>query len=231
MSANRSAVLDVAPQVFLLKMSNSAMKNNNYLVVDPATHQAVVVDPAWELEKIEHALAGTRATLSGVLVTHAHFDHVHLARQVAQLYNCPIWMSKLEIAASGFDATHLVGIDEVSWRVGCMEIQPILTPGHTPGCVCYLIGDNLFTGDVLFAEGCGICGDVAAAHQMFASLEKLKARVSPHVHVYPGHTYVRPPGQRFGDILRFNMYLQFDDPDSFAAYRLRKGQTKLLDFI
>lgn len=220
-----------APQVFLLKMSKSEMKNNNYLVVDPASHQAVVIDPAWEMDKIEEALANTQATLSGVLITHSHFDHIHLARQVAEFYNCPIWMSKREIAVSGFSATQLVGIDEAPWFVGSMKIQPILTPGHTPGCVCYLIGDNLFTGDVLFAEGCGICGDIAAAYQMFDSLELLKVRVPARTHIFPGHTYVRPPGQKFSEVQRFNMYLQFADKESFAAYRLRKGQTKLLDFI
>jgi hydroxyacylglutathione hydrolase len=220
-----------AAQVFLLKMAKSEMKNNNYLVVDPASHQAVVIDPAWEMDKIEQSLIATRATLSGVLLTHSHFDHIHLAKQVAEFYNCPIWMSKREIAVSGFDARQLIGIDETPWSVGNMQIQPILTPGHTPGCVCYLIGDNLFTGDVLFAEGCGICGDLAAAYDMYASLEKLKVRVPLHSHVFPGHTYVRPPGQKFAEVLRFNMYLQFTDRESFAAYRLRKGQTKLLDFI
>lgn len=220
-----------APQVFLLKMNRSQMRNNNYLVVDPRSRDAVVIDPAWELDKIEHALAGTRATLSGVLITHSHFDHIHLAKQVAELYDCPIWMSRREIAWSRFTARHLVGIDETSWLVGGMRIQPILTPGHTPGCTCYLIGDNLFTGDVLFAEGCGICADVESAFDMYESLEKLKARVPGDAHVFPGHTYLRPPGQKFSDVLKFNMYLQFDDRQSFAAYRLRKGQTKLLDFI
>lgn len=220
-----------APQVFLLKMSRGEMKNNNYLIVDPGSQQAVVVDPAWEMDKIEAALIGTRATLSGVLITHAHFDHIHLAKEVAERYKCPIWMSKREVAASGFAARQLIGIEETPWRVGSMLIQPILTPGHTPGCVCYLIGDNLFTGDVLFAEGCGICGDVAAAYEMFASLEDLKIKVPPQTQVFPGHTYLRPPGQKFAEVQGFNMYLQFTNKESFAAFRLRKGQTKLLDFI
>jgi len=220
------------PQVFLLKVSHQRMKNNNYLVVDPGSQQSVVVDPAWELEKIEAALASTRSTLSGILITHAHFDHIHLARPLADFYNCPIWMSRQEIAASGFRARQLVAIDATPWFVGNMRIEPILTPGHTPGCVCYLIGDNLFTGDVLFAEGCGICMDVPSAHAMFNSLERLKARLAPDTHVFPGHTYVRPPGQKFGDLLGYNMYLNFPDRNSFAAFRLRRGQSqsKLLDF-
>ncbi|MET0497713.1 MAG: MBL fold metallo-hydrolase [Steroidobacteraceae bacterium] len=218
------------PQVLLLKVSRQQMKNNNYLVVDPLSRQAVVVDPAWQLEKIEEGLAQVQATLSGILLTHAHFDHVDLAKPLAELYNCPIWMSEREIAASGFNAPQLVGIESAPWFVGNMCIRPIATPGHTPGCVCYAIGDNLFTGDVLFAEGCGVCSGLDAAYDMFDSLELLKAQVAPQTHVFPGHTYVRPPGQRFAELQRWNMYLQFTDRDSFAAYRLRKGQKGLLNF-
>jgi hydroxyacylglutathione hydrolase len=219
------------PQVFLIEVAHQRMKNNNYLIVDPDSHQAVVVDPAWQREKIDAALANTRANLSGILITHTHYDHIHLARPLAEFYNCPIWMSSPEIAASGFRDSRLVAIDEMPWRIGGLTIAPILTPGHTAGCVCYVIGDNVFTGDVLFAEGCGICMDVPSAYAMYDSLERLKRILPPDTHVFPGHTYLRPPGQRFGDLVRYNMYLQFADRDSFAAYRLRKGQTKLLDFI
>lgn len=219
-----------APQVFLIEVAHQRMKNNNYLIVDPDSRQAVVVDPAWQREKIDGALANAHASLAGILITHTHFDHIHLARPLAEFYNCPIFMSAPEIAASEFRDSRLVAIDETPWSIGALEIEPILTPGHTAGCVCYRIGDNVFTGDVLFAEGCGICMDVPSAHAMYDSLERLKQRLPPQTHVFPGHTYVRPPGQRFGDLLTYNMYLQFTDRDSFAAYRLRKGQTGLLDF-
>jgi hydroxyacylglutathione hydrolase len=210
------------PRVVVLRMQYLTMTNYNYLVVDPTTRQAVIVDPAWEMHKVERALAQTQSVLAGILVTHSHPDHIHLARPLAARYRCPIWMSKAEISLSGFDAAGLVGIDAVPWYVGAMQIQPLFTPGHTPGCVCYLIGDNLFTGDVLFAEGCGMCPDVAAAHTMFSSLEYLKALIEPHTRVFPGHSYGKPPGQSFAQLLRDNIYLQFSDKESFAAFRLRK---------
>lgn len=226
MDGNRS------PQVLCLKVAQGYMKNNCYLLVDPASGQSVAVDPAWQMETIESALADTQTRLSGILITHTHFDHIHLAKPLSERYDCPIWVSKLEIATSGFRAPRLVGIDENAWSVGNLRIQPIWTPGHTPGCVCYRVGDNLFTGDVLFAEGCGMCADVAAAYQMFNSLERLKAELDPRTRIFPGHTYVKPPGQTFSELLRWNMYLQFTDPHSFAAYRLRSNQSidKLLDF-
>jgi len=214
-----------APQVTALRVQNDYMKNYNYLVVDPSSLRAVIVDPAWEIEKIDRAVADAQAILSGVLLTHSHPDHVHLSKPLAEKYECPIWMSEAEIAASGFDDVRLVGIDTCPWAVGQMLIEPIFTPGHTPGSTCYLIGENLFTGDVLFAEGCGMCPDTEAAYAMFASLERLKHWVRPQTRVFPGHSYGRPPGQPMSQLRKENIYLLFSDKESFAAFRLRKGQT------
>jgi hydroxyacylglutathione hydrolase len=211
-------------EIITLEMRRGFMKNYTYLVHDPVSRTAVIVDPSWQMEKIERAIADLGVTLGGVLITHAHADHIHLAVPVADKYDCPIWMSKEEAVAAGFSSRHLVHIDGCPWSVGVLSIEPILTPGHTPGCTCYLIGDDIFTGDVLFAEGCGMCRDAVAADAMFDSLEKLKARLDPWVRVYPGHSYGKRPGRRMSDLLRDNIYLQFTDRRLFAAFRLRRGQ-------
>jgi len=221
---------EVEPQVVVLKMSYFFMINYNYLVIDPVTRQSVIIDPAWRMKKIDEALTYHEASLSGILLTHSHPDHIHLAKPLAKKYQCPIWMSNEEIAASGFSAEQLIGIDETPWSVGLMQIHPILTPGHTSGSICYLIGDNLFTGDTLFAEGCGLCSDVHTAHTLFASLEYLKSRLEPQTQIFPGHSYGKPPGQKFSRLLKENIYLQFKNEDQFAEYRLRKGQSKLKVF-
>jgi hydroxyacylglutathione hydrolase len=210
-------------RVVVVSTRHQSMKNYTYLVIDPSSRQALLVDPAWEMDKIVQALSEAESVLSGILITHAHPDHVDLAKPMADAYDCPIWMSSDEIAASGFRARQLIGIDAQPWSIGRLDVEPIRTPGHTPGCVCYLIGGNLFSGDVLFAEGCGICPDTPAAHAMFASLETLK-RLDPQTRIFPGHSYGTPPGQTLSRLLRDNIYLQFSDKESFAAFRLRRGQ-------
>ncbi|TXH70590.1 MAG: MBL fold metallo-hydrolase [Lysobacteraceae bacterium] len=219
------------PEVTVLAMQHLHMKNYNYLVRDTDTSDAVIIDPAWEIDKIDRAIVATNSRLREILLTHAHSDHVHLAREVSERYDCPIRMSKEEIASSGYDAPRLRPIDG-PWAVGKMRIEPILTPGHTPGCICYVIGANLFTGDVLFAEGCGICPNDQAAYAMYDSLSELKHRIDPSTAVYPGHSYGDPPGQKMERLLKQNIYLQFRTPESFVAFRMRSGQsmTKIFDF-
>jgi len=220
----------IVPQVVVLKMTCMFMINYNYLVIDPVNNQSVIIDPAWEMEKIDQALASNQTSLSGILLTHSHPDHINLAKPLAAKYHCPILMSKEEIETSGFYAQQLIGIDETPRKIGNMLIQPILTPGHTSGSICYLIGDNLFTGDTLFAEGCGMCSDVQSAHTMWASLEKIKTKLKPETLVFPGHNYGKLPGQKFSILLKDNIYLQFKNENDFAKYRLRKGQNILRFF-
>jgi hydroxyacylglutathione hydrolase len=210
------------PEVVVVKTQYRHMKNFNYLVVDRASRQAIVVDPSWEMDKIEASIAEHRAILCGVLITHSHPDHIHLAEAVADRYECPIWMSHAEIEFSRYESKWLVGRDEAPWQVGALKIEPLWTPGHTPGCFCYTVGGNLFTGDVLFYEGCGMCPGLEAAHAMFDSLNKLKRIVGPGTLVFPGHSYGMPPGQPFSQLLRDNIYLQIPNKESFAAFRLRK---------
>jgi len=228
----RGSKSDVQMQVVMLEMHHLLMKNYNYLIIDLENNSAVVVDPAWQIEKIEIALLESQAELHGVLLTHSHFDHVNLAKLVASHHNCPIWMSEHEINFSGFRDRHLNAIEEKPWTVKGLKINPILTPGHTPGCICYLIGENVFTGDVLFYEGCGICPDEAAAEKMFFSLQYLKSRLSADIRVFPGHSYGKPPGQEFSKLLAENIYLQFVDKEMFVKFRLRSdfNKSKILDF-
>ncbi len=224
--------LPVEPSVAVLRMTHQFMTNYNYLITDPISRKSVVVDPAWQLDKLELAIANSQSQLSGVLLTHSHHDHIHLAKSVALRYQCPIWMSPQEIHYSGFAADQLVAIGHQPWQIGSMTIEPLLTPGHTPGCVCYRIADNLFTGDVLFAEGCGMCPDLAGAGHMFDSLKRLKQVLRPTTRIYPGHSYGKVPGQFFASVLKENIYLQFDDRDTFVAFRMRARQqkSKMLDF-
>jgi len=207
-------------------------KNYCYLIVHPETREAILIDPAWEIDKIEYQISICEAQLKAILLTHHHIDHVNLADFFANRYNIPVRISRIEMDFYGFSCRHLVPInhpDELTF--GQIRVRPIFTPGHTKGAICYWIEGALFTGDTLFIEGCGMCfGYGSNPSEMFDSLSYLKKTIFPEVHIYPGHSYGQEPGHSFAHLLENNIYLGFKNREDFIAFRMRKNQRGLLKF-
>lgn len=163
--------------------------NYAYLVVDPATRDAAVVDCAEAAPVLAEAKRlGVRLTT--VLATHHHFDHV--GGNTDLLAAVP----GLRIFGSAGDAPRIPGItdpveDGDPVTVGRLTGRVILIPAHTSGHVAYYFPDarTVFTGDTLFAAGCGRLfeGD---AGQMMASLGRL-AVLPDDTRVFCGHEYTQ----------------------------------------
>jgi len=221
----------VTLEIIYLKASELFTKNLSYLVFDPDSGDGVMIDPAGDLEQIELLVSFHRIKLSKILLTHYHFDHVYLANTLARKYDLQVFMNKIEIDYYGFHCKNLIPIDESSFFIGPYSINPIHTPGHTKGSTCYLIGNNLFTGDTLFIEGCGLCfGEGADPNEMFDSLQYLKSQIDLHTFIYPGHSYGQYPGKRFDYLMHNNIYLQIDNRDHFISFRMRENQYSLFAF-
>ena len=168
------------------------LETNCYLLWDEQTMEAAVIDPGASGQKIADRLAQNGLMLRMILLTHAHFDHIGGLQQLHELTGAPVWVSKIDSTDPAemthgrliFTNTYEDG-DELT--LGHIKIHVIATPGHTPGGVCLLAGDWLFSGDTLFAGSCGrtdFPGGSDAA--MRASLRRL-AGLSTDYRVYPGH--------------------------------------------
>lgn len=166
------------------------LQTNCYLVADESGVCAVI-DPGDEPEKIlayarEHGLR-----ICAVLLTHGHFDHVGGVRAIAQATACPVWMHEkdltlrtaMTVAAPYYTDLYAEG-DEVA--VGSLRFLVMETPGHTPGSVCLLCENTLFTGDTLFAGSCGRTDLGGNAQDMRRSLARLAA-LRENYTVCPGH--------------------------------------------
>ena len=169
-----------------------AYGTNCYIVHDSASKTCCVIDPGYTPEKVLSEVNALGLTVEAILLTHCHFDHVGAVKDLAAQYDCKVFLDKKELAmppmltngplyyTDGYgdgDTLTLAGI----------PIQVLETPGHTPGSVCLIMEDTLFSGDTLFAGSCGRtdlpCGDARA---MRDSLRRLAA-LSENYRVCPGH--------------------------------------------
>ena len=161
--------------------------NYAYLLVDPASGEAGIVDCA-EAEPVLEEVARRGVSLRAVLATHHHFDHVGGNRDL--LAKLP----DLRVYGSADDAPKIPGItdrvdDGDPVQVGGVRGRVLFIPAHTSGHVAYWFPEQraVFTGDTLFAGGCGRLFEGDAA-QMMSSLGKL-AGLPDDTRVYCGHEY------------------------------------------
>jgi hydroxyacylglutathione hydrolase len=152
---------------------------------DRARGAALVVDPS-EPGPVIACLDGLGLRLGGLLLTHHHWDHVG---GVAALLG---HLGEVPVVAHGIDGAHIRGVtqtvvDGASFELAGQPIDVMHVPGHTLGAVAYRWQNAVFTGDTLFAAGCGRLFEGTAA-QMYASLSRLAALPSD-TKIYCGHEY------------------------------------------
>lgn len=192
--------------------------NATYVVSDPSTRRCAVVDSVLDFEPssgrtgttaadrvIEHVRAQGLA-VEWVLETHVHADHLtagpyikeRLGGRLAigahvvdvQVYFAKVFNAGPDFATDGSQFDHLIH-DGESFKIGAIEARAIHTPGHTPACMVYLIGDALFTGDTLFMPDSGTARcdfPGGSARQLYRSIHKVLA-LPPETRVFVNHDY------------------------------------------
>ena len=201
------------------QFSIGPMDNFGYVIVDRASGEAAVVDPAWDADAYRARAESHGARITQVLLTHSHGDHVNALDAFAEL---PIRVSRAEAEfwSEVPDGAIRIGDGETS-SVGETTLTWLVTPGHTPGSACLLLERDLIAADTLFVYGCGRCdlpgSDPRAMH---ASLERLKSAVSGDVVTHPGHDYGVAPTITMAEQTEGNPFLMFDDADAFVRYRM-----------
>lgn len=231
-----------------------------YIVFDENTKDSIIIDPVLDFDppsgKVEDrsvlelvnfvSLHSLKVHL--ILETHAHADHLSSSQLLKQYFP----QSKVAISerikivqavfkevfnladfiADGSDFDLLVQ-DNVAFQAGSITIHPIPTPGHTPACTSFLIGDNLFTGDALFMPdyGTGRCDfPKGSASELFASVKRLY-ELPDTTKVFVGHDY--QPGNRdlkyqttIGESKRDNIQLKIStSKEDYVLFRETRDKT------
>lgn len=193
-----------------------------YLISDPATGQAAIIDPVLDFDapsartstrSIDAVMAALRSkalTLALVLETHAHADHLTAAAHLRATTGVSIGIGgRITQVQSAFGP--LFGADDMrpdgavfdhlyadgdAFALGDLTVEVIHTPGHTPACVSYRIGDAVFTGDTLFMPDYGTArtdfpgGD---ARTLYRSIQRLLT-LPDETRIFVGHDYL-PQGR------------------------------------
>lgn len=166
---------------------------NCYLLEDPDTNRAAVVDPGGNAPEITAALAADGMELAAIFLTHAHYDHTGGVNGLRAAFpDVPVYLHPEDRALLGTsiypDVAPTVDYDEGDeLTVGTITVKVLHTPGHTPGGVTLMAGRVLFTGDTLFTGSMGRTdlpgGDDKAIMASLARLAGLEGDWS----VLPGH--------------------------------------------
>ncbi len=192
----------------------------SYLVWDPATKQAAVIDPVldWDhrggtadtafADRILAAAAEKGLTVALVLETHAHADHLTAApwikartgakigigehiKEVQRIFR-PVFAAE-DVKEGGADFDLLFRDGEV-FKLGGLDVEVMHLPGHTPACVAYRMGEDVFVGDTIFMHDYGTAradfpgGD---ARTLWCSIKRLLA-LPPHTRLWMCHDYKAP---------------------------------------
>lgn len=233
----------------------------SYLVWDPETKRAAIIDSALDFdqksgrtgthsaEAILAAVAEEGVEVDWLLETHAHADHLSAAPFLKQSTGAPIVIGENirtvqkvfkdvfnlgYVTADGRPFDKLVA-DGETLSLGAFDIQVLHTPGHTPACVSYLIGDAVFIGDTMFMPDYGTAradfpgGD---ARTLYRSIQKLLA-LPENTRVFLCHDYKAPGRDAFawettiGEERAKNIHLVNKSEEDFVA--LREARDKTLD--
>jgi len=185
------------------------MDNFSYLLWNDDTREAVVIDPAWQPEKLAEFMEKEKLSLQCVLLTHAHPDHVNgVPFFTAANKDLPVYLHEADhfmLPSKPPVLKHVT--DGEKLEAGSLKITVLHTPGHTPGSVCYQAGGGVYTGDTLFV---GQCGRVdlpgSSAEALYDSFVRLSG-LPDGAAVYPGHSY-NGDKSTFGVQKEYNLYLK-----------------------
>ncbi len=193
---------------------------NTYLLIHPRTREAALIDPGGDKEKLLDFIEEDGIRFRYILNTHGHGDHTGCNAEMKARLSVPICMHEADVQlfgngvarenpeeASG-DVEDILLKDGDVLPLGDLSIKVIHTPGHTPGSVCFLVDDNLFSGDTLFVGDVGRTDLQGGSMEiLLKSLQEKLITLPREIIVRPGHDYGVTPTSTIGREIKENPYI------------------------
>jgi len=222
----------VSGAIYLKQLQLGPMQNYVYLIGDPETREAAVVDAAWDIDTIIATAEADGYRITSDLVTHFHPDHLGGSLMGQQIIGAAdliarvpakIVIHKAELPyvqrLTGLSASDVDAVDGgTDLAIGSIPVKVLHTPGHTPGSQCFLVGGTVVSGDTLFIGSCGRV-DLPGSNveDMYHSLTGVLAALPDDTILLPGHNYADRPRSTIGDEKRSNLMMRFANLKDFLA--------------
>lgn len=199
----------------IVKVPSVGYESNCFLMIDELSGDFAIVDPSPSIQTIDEVIEKFALESSGfkyILLTHGHFDHIYSVDDVRDKYGCKVCIHEgdadylydsVKNANKIFFDEELVlkpadivlhGGEDLS--LGDEKVYVISTPGHTKGCVCYLSGKNLITGDTLFDMSIGRCDLPGGNGKTLLESLKYLSSLDDDIKIYPGHGGISTIGKQ-----------------------------------
>ena len=200
--------------VFFEQRLIGAMRNFGYVIGDPATKVAAVIDPSFDARVLQKAAAENGYAIELVFNTHHHADHIYDNGRLADETGAKIAAHRLSNVAKDvvLEDGQIVG-------VGDLKVKVVHTPGHSPDSCCYIVAGRVFTGDCLFIGDCGrVDLPGSSVGQMYDSLFNRVRKMDDALVVCPGHHYGPKPLSTIGEEKRTNHTMQPRTLEEFIRF-------------
>ena len=176
---------------------------NNYLVIDENTNEAALIDAGGDYQATKKLADANNSKIKYILNTHGHLDHIAGDEELQRNEEAKIFIHKDDeffvsslkqhLMLYGFPDYEVPVInefirDDQIINIGSLDFKVIHTPGHSPGSVCYLIENHLFSGDTLFQDSVGRTDLPGGSYEVLKeSITRKLFGLSDDIIVYPGH--------------------------------------------
>lgn len=183
--------------ILIIKTILAGMYEENcYLVMNEDTKELGIIDPGGQPNLIIKEIEKLKGKVKFILLTHGHMDHVDGVVELVNKLNIPFYINETEEDFMANDDYVFGTLPKSSGylkegdtlTLGEDVIKVIETPGHTPGGVCFLIGDKLFTGDTLFQGSVGRSDFPGGnGRKLIQSIKDKLLPLGDDIEVYAGH--------------------------------------------
>ena len=169
-----------------------AYETNCYILWADSSDSCIVIDPGYEPQKVLDTVKKLNKQLQAILLTHGHFDHVGGVREIFAQTDCDIYLCPADCAmpeqmtAGPLCYTNSYQEGDLLSLAG-LPLRVLHTPGHTPGSVCLMCENAMFSGDTLFWGSCGRTDLPGGNWGIIQKSLKRLAALSGDYDVYPGH--------------------------------------------